>query len=115
LEHEPVVVRERLRDTLVVGPHRLVSIAPAEQLLLVVASSRACFEAAHERECASRIGPANDEIADEDEPVGALGEANMLEQLLELPRATVHVADDHRPGHAPIILRRAWPAWESLR
>ena len=45
-----------------------------------------------------RVGPARDEVADEDEAV-ARRESDAVEQSIELRRAPVNVADDDRTPH----------------
>lgn len=65
----------------------------------MVASHNPPTELAREVQGADGVRPASDEVAHEDEPVLSVVETHLLEQLLELARAPVHVADDDRPTH----------------
>ena len=71
-------------------------------------------------EHAERVGPARDQVADEDEAVAA-GETNAIEEPFQLQPAAMNVADDDRrapqwrmPAHAPCAnkrLRSIRPVW----
>ena len=70
-----------------------------QHALLMVTPHREGIELPRQAQYPSAIGTAGNEVADEHDAV-VLRDAQRREQLFELVRAAVHVANPHRAAHA---------------
>ena len=95
---------ERVRATPEASRVRVLLRAPPEDLLLVVAAHDDGAGLPSDVEHAERVGPARDEVADEDEAV-AHRESDTVQKSIELRRAPVNVSDDDRTSHRPLLFR----------